>query len=49
MIAKEAGVSKQTVYSHFGNKDELFTAAIEQKCVSLKFSEIQLREEYFGP
>ncbi|WP_028300681.1 TetR/AcrR family transcriptional regulator [Oceanospirillum beijerinckii] len=45
MIAKEAGVSKQTVYSHFGNKDELFTAAIEQKCVSLKFSEIQLRED----
>ena len=44
-IAKAAGVSKQTVYSHFGNKDELFAAAIEQKCVSLKFSEIQLPED----
>lgn len=31
-IAKFAGVSKQTVYSHFGNKQQLFTAAIEAKC-----------------
>ncbi|MBB5185754.1 AcrR family transcriptional regulator [Zhongshania antarctica] len=31
-IAKTAGVSKQTVYSHFGNKQQLFTAAIESKC-----------------
>ena len=31
-IAKSAGVSKQTVYSHFGNKQQLFTAAIESKC-----------------
>lgn len=41
-IAKAAGVSKQTVYSHFGNKDDLFAAAIEQKCIGLKLSEIQL-------
>jgi len=33
-IAKEAGVSKQTVYSHFGNKDELFIDAISCKCAS---------------
>ncbi len=32
MVAQQAGVSKQTVYSHFGNKDELFTAAIQCKC-----------------
>lgn len=32
-VAKKAGVSKQTVYSHFGNKDELFVASIESKCV----------------
>jgi len=31
-IAKSAGVSKQTVYSHFGNKQQLFTAAIDAKC-----------------
>ncbi|WP_373078458.1 TetR/AcrR family transcriptional regulator [Zhongshania sp.] len=31
-IAKTAGVSKQTVYSHFGSKQQLFTAAIESKC-----------------
>ena len=33
-IAKEAGVSKQTVYSHFGNKDELFIESISSNCVS---------------
>ncbi|WP_153914379.1 TetR/AcrR family transcriptional regulator [Shewanella sp. TC10] len=33
LVAKKAGVSKQTVYSHFGSKDELFVAAIESKCV----------------
>ncbi|GIU46285.1 TetR/AcrR family transcriptional regulator [Shewanella algidipiscicola] len=32
-VAKKAGVSKQTVYAHFGSKDELFVAAIESKCV----------------
>ncbi|WP_394146871.1 TetR/AcrR family transcriptional regulator [Shewanella atlantica] len=32
-VAKKAGVSKQTVYSHFGCKDELFIASIKSKCV----------------
>jgi len=32
MVAKDAGVSKQTVYSHFNNKDELYTAVIDAKC-----------------
>jgi len=32
-VAKKAGVSKQTVYSHFGSKDDLFVASIESKCV----------------
>ncbi|WP_394128849.1 TetR/AcrR family transcriptional regulator [Shewanella maritima] len=32
-VAKHAGVSKQTVYSHFGSKDDLFISAIESKCV----------------
>jgi len=34
-IAKNADVSKQTVYSHFGSKDELFSASVEYKCESL--------------
>jgi TetR/AcrR family transcriptional repressor of mexJK operon len=34
LIAKKAAVSKQTVYSHFGSKDELFAASIKQKCDS---------------
>lgn len=39
-IAKEAGVSKQTVYSHFGNKDELFIDAISCKCVSYQIVDL---------
>ena len=31
-IAAEAGVSKLTVYSHFGDKDALFAAAVESHC-----------------
>lgn len=31
-VAKRSGVSKQTVYSHFENKDVLYTSAIENKC-----------------
>ncbi|MBT3306927.1 MAG: TetR/AcrR family transcriptional regulator [Alphaproteobacteria bacterium] len=31
-IAETAGVSKQTVYSHFGSKEALFGAIIEGKC-----------------
>lgn len=34
-IAAVAGVSKQTVYSHFGAKDALFEAIIEDKCEAL--------------
>lgn len=42
LIAKNAGVSKQTVYSHFGSKDELFSASIKQKCDSYQMTEIPL-------
>lgn len=31
-IAHKAGVSKQTVYSHYKNKDTLFALAVEAKC-----------------
>ncbi len=34
-IAVGAGVSKQTVYSHFGAKDALFGAVVEGKCNEL--------------
>ncbi len=34
-IATEAGVSKQTVYSHFGSKEALFEAIIQGKCREL--------------
>ncbi|MGB0733644.1 MAG: TetR/AcrR family transcriptional regulator [Pontibacterium sp.] len=31
-VADQAGVSKQTVYSHFGGKDTLFKSCIEKRC-----------------
>lgn len=34
-IAAAAGVSKQTVYSHFGAKDSLFEAIVKGKCAAL--------------
>jgi TetR/AcrR family transcriptional repressor of mexJK operon len=33
-IAQAAGVSKLTIYSHFGDKDGLFTAAVEARCAA---------------
>jgi len=43
-IAKNADVSKQTVYSHFGNKDDLFSASIEQKCESLHILDLSMHD-----
>ncbi|QWT20704.1 TetR/AcrR family transcriptional regulator [Bacillus sp. NP157] len=37
-VAREAGVSKQTVYAHFENKDTLFHAAVEQLVLPLHAS-----------
>lgn len=31
-VAKQAGVSKLTVYSHFSDKETLFSSAVEAKC-----------------
>jgi len=42
-IAAEAGVSKLTVYSHFGDKEALFGAAVESHC------ETQLPPSLFEP
>lgn len=33
-VAAHAGVSKLTIYNHFGSKDELFVAALIEKCDS---------------
>ena len=40
MVAQQAGVSKQTVYSHFGSKDDLFTAAIQCKCQRYELADL---------
>lgn len=34
-IAAQAGVSKLTVYSHFGDKETLFTEAVKSTCVEM--------------
>ena len=39
-VAKHAGVSKQTVYGHYANKDELFKACIRDKVSSYEIGEI---------
>ena len=44
LIAKNADVSKQTVYSHFGNKDDLFSASVECKCESLQILDLSLND-----
>jgi TetR/AcrR family transcriptional repressor of mexJK operon len=38
-VAKQSGVSKQTVYSHFQNKDVLYNAVIESKCEEYRIEE----------
>lgn len=35
-IAEEAGVSKVTIYNHFGDKRALFAAAVETQCERLR-------------
>jgi len=35
-VAAHAGVSKVTVYNHFGDKHALFKAAVEQECEKLR-------------
>lgn len=34
-VASDAGVSKQTVYAHFGAKDALFEEIVERNCAAL--------------
>ena len=42
MVAKKAEVSKQTVYSHFSNKDALFIAVIDQKCHEYQLDDLDV-------
>ncbi|MDH2433728.1 TetR/AcrR family transcriptional regulator [Pokkaliibacter sp. MBI-7] len=44
-IAREADVSKQTIYSHFGSKDDLFVAAIRAKCQQANLSEDMFNQQ----
>lgn len=47
-IAAEAGVSKLTVYSHFGDKDALFAAAVRAKCEEMLPDDL-FQQELKGP
>lgn len=42
-IAAEAGVSKLTVYSHFGDKEGLFVEAVKAKCIAQMPDEVFVR------
>ncbi len=48
-IAADAGVSKLTVYSHFGDKDALFFAAVSAKCEELLPLELFDTDHMQGP
>ena len=39
-VAGEAGVSKQTVYSHFGDKESLFAACVEDKIAQYNLEDL---------
>ena len=45
MVAKRSAVSKQTVYSHFSNKDALFIAVIDNKCEQYQLDTVHLEQE----
>ena len=47
MVAKQSGVSKQTVYSHFSNKEALFLAVIEGKCAEYQLDDRHLEIENY--
>jgi TetR/AcrR family transcriptional repressor of mexJK operon len=46
MVAKHSGVSKQTVYSHFSNKEALFLAVIEDKCKEYRLDNKHLEDRF---
>lgn len=42
-IARSAGVTKPTIYKHFGSKDELFSRCVRRKCEGLTGEEVFAR------
>lgn len=46
-IAADAGVSKVTIYNHFGSKRALFSAAVEAECEKMR--EHLLFDDHAGP
>ena len=44
-VAQRAGVSKQTVYSHFANKEELFQACISHKVTGYGFADTAMVDD----
>lgn len=44
-VARTASVSKLTVYSHFGDKDKLFRAAVRARCTELFPENLYLADE----
>ncbi len=42
LVAERAGVSKQTVYSHFASKETLFSACIRYKCADHELDDADL-------
>ena len=45
-VARKASVSKLTVYSHFGDKDGLFRAAVRERCAELFPEDMYLADEH---
>lgn len=44
-VARKASVSKLTVYSHFGDKDNLFRAAVRARCAELFPEDLYMADE----
>lgn len=44
-VAKDAGVSKQTVYSHYKNKDALFSAVIDWKVEQYQLDDEHIKQQ----
>ena len=44
-IAERAGVSKRTVYSHFGSKEDMFVALLECKCGAVRENVVETADD----